>query len=164
VRVREAPGRRLRGGERAQELDALLRGGRVGQQAQRSGEPARGARGRLPGDRLAGLAQDGDRREVAVARGLLDVMRAQCGAGAAGLQRRGAALVGGQPPAAGHPLVDRVAHERVAEPEAPRHVGRADEVAAQQVVERLDRRGVRDARRRGRHLHLERVSRDGGAA
>ena len=47
--------------------------------------------------------------------------------------------VGAEPPAAGRALVDRAAHERVAERELARHVGRADEARREQTVERLER-------------------------
>ena len=49
------------------------------------------------------------------------------------------------------------------EPEAPRNVRLADEIQAQQLVERVDRCRVGDSGGRGRQLRVEGVSRDGGA-
>ena len=131
MRVREARGGGMRGGERRQQGDALRSGRRVGEQPDSGGEPARGARGRALGDRLARFAQHSDRRSVAVARRVLDVVGARDGGRPARRQRLGGALVGAEPPPSRPGLVDRRPHERVAEPEPARHVGGADEVAAQ---------------------------------
>ena len=73
------------------------------------------------------------------------------------------ALVRQQPPAAQRALVDGTAHERVTEAEAARDVGVADEVAAQEVVERGHRDLLAHAGRRGGQLGLERVARHRGA-
>ena len=54
-------------------------------------------------------------------------------------------------------------HERVPEAEAARHVGRAHEVAAQQLVERVIAAGSAHAGRGRSELGLERVARDRGA-
>ena len=62
-------------GAREQQLDPLLGRRAVGHQAQRGAEPSRGARGRTEGGRLSGLSQDRQRGRVAVAGGLLDVVR-----------------------------------------------------------------------------------------
>ena len=48
----------------------------------------------------------------------------------------GAALVGAQPPAGRRGVVDRAANERMPETEAPGHVGRAQEIEPQQLVDR----------------------------
>ena len=71
-----------------------------------------------------------------------------------------AALVRAEPPAAGRRLVHGAAHERMAEAEAARHVGRAHEVEPQQLVERGDRRCVGHAGRGRRELGVERVAGD----
>ena len=81
----------------------------------------------------------------------------------AGGQRLRAALVRAEAPAARRGVVDRSSHERVAEAETTRNVGMAHEVAAQQLVERRERGRLRDCRRRGYQLGLERVARDGRA-
>ena len=78
-------------------------------------------------------------------------------------ERLGAALVRAEPPAAGHRLVDRAADERMPEAEAPRNVRLADEIQAQQLVERVDRCRLGGSGGRGRQLGIERVARDGGA-
>ena len=91
------------------------------------------------------------------------MVRDRRGQGAAEGEGVGAALVRAQPRAAGHRLVDRVADERVPEPEAPGNVGLADEIQAEQVVEGLDGGRAVLSGSRGRELRVERVSRDGGA-
>ncbi len=106
-------------------------------------------------------AQDRDRGLVAVAGGALDVMHARRHRSSAGGQRLRAALVRAEAPAARRGVVDRSSHERVAEAEATRDVGRSHEVAAQQLVECRERGRLRDRRRRGHQLGLERVARDG---
>ena len=93
-------------------------------------------------------------------RAALDVVRALGRRDAALGQQRRAAFVGEQPPAARRRLVDGAADERVAEAEAPRHVGRPDEVAAQQLVQRVDDERRVEAGRGGGQLGLERVARD----
>ena len=118
-------------------------GGRLGrEQPQRAAEQPRRGRRVARGRRLARLAQHRDGGGVAVTAGVLDVVGARRGRGAARGERGGAALVGAEAPAAGRGLVDRAAHERVPEAEAARHVRGADEVAAQQLVERVHRRGL----------------------
>jgi hypothetical protein len=124
-------GARLRGEQRG----AL--GRRGAEQPQRGGE-AQGGSGRRGGQRgLAGLAQDRDRLQVAVARRPLHVMGALERRDAARGERARAALVRAEPPAAGRGLVDRAPHERMPEAEAPRHVGLAHEVEAEQLVQRV---------------------------
>ena len=152
VRLGEPADRGQRAGAAGQQPDALVPRRRLRQQPQRGGEPAGGAGRVALGHRLAGLAQHRDGLRVAVpaacstwwARAGADAPRAA----SASAQR----VVRAEPPAAGRRLVDRAAHERVAEAEAAWHVGGADEVAAQQLVERLHRRGLRDAGRCGGQL------------
>ena len=132
------------------------------QQPQRRLEPVRRRRGRASRRRDAGVQQQHDRVLVAAAGGLLDVMRALGGRGAAGRQRRRRARVGRELPAARRRLVDRAAHDRMAEDEAPRHRRRAHQVQRQEPVERgeaLRRRQLRDRRRQ---VGLERLAGDGG--
>ena len=142
-----------------EQRDAIL--GRRGrwQQPQCAGEPACRARGRARGRVFTGHAQDGDRRDVAVTRGVLDVVCARGDRRAARRQALGSALVGAQAPTAGRRLVDGAAHDRVAEAEPTRHVGHPHQVAAQQLVKRLDRRRLRYAGRGRREVGLERVTR-----
>ena len=156
------------GGERArprqQELDSLPAGRVVGQESQCGAEPSGGAGGRAQGRRRPGLGEHGHRRQVPVARRELDVMRPRRRRCAARGEDLRAALVGAQQPAAGRALVHRPAHERMAEAEAPRDVGRAHEAELEQHVERLHGRGVVRAGRRGGEVGLERVAGDGRAA
>ena len=86
--------------------------------------------GRAGGGAAAGLEQDLDRLLVARAARLLDVVGPLRGVGAVGRERVGCARVGGKAPAAARRRVHGAAHERVAEDEAARHVGRAHEVEA----------------------------------
>ena len=51
----------------------------------------------------------------------------------------------------------------MAKAEPPRHVGRPDDVAREQLVDGLQRLALVDARSRGHHLRLERVARHRGA-
>ena len=92
-------------GERQQQLDALLGRRALGEQAQGTLEPPRCARRRALRSRFAGLAQDRDGCGVALAGRERDVVRARGGRGAARLERRRAALVRAQPPAARRRLV-----------------------------------------------------------
>ena len=78
-------------------------------------------------------------------------------------ERVGAALVRAEPPAAGHCFVHRAADERMPEAEAPGNIGLADEIQAQQLVDRVDRCGLAGSGGRGGQLGIEGVSRDGGA-
>ena len=96
------------------------------------------ARRRAPRGRLARFAEDGDRGGVALA-AARSTWWARADAAHRGPPALGAAVVGAEQPAAGGRLVDRAADERVAEAEPPRDVGGADEVAAQQLVERVQR-------------------------
>ena len=76
VAVREPADRRQRLGTGEEELDALLRRGRLREEAQCVCEPVRGACRRQPDGLLARLAQDGRGADVAFARRALDVMGA----------------------------------------------------------------------------------------
>ena len=86
------------------------------------------------------------------------MMRALGGRCTAGGERLGAALVRAQSPTAGRRLVDRPSNERVPEAEAAGHLGLANEVEPQQLVEGLERRRLGDRRGGGRKLGLERVA------
>ena len=124
---------------RQHQRDPLLGRSCRREQPERSRVPARSARGRALRGRVARLAERRDCREVAVASGALDVMGTCRRGGAALVERLRAALVRAQPPAAGRRLVHGAPDQRVAEAEAPRHVGLAHEVEAQQLVERSER-------------------------
>ena len=158
ARLGEMAGRRLGAGERRQQLDALLRRGGVAEQPQGRREPARRACRRALRGLLAGLAENCDGVAVALRGGALEVVRACRRRRAARGQRLGASLMGAETPAAGRGFVDRAADERVPEAKAARHICGADEIAAQELVERLDRRRRVDARRRRHQLGLERVA------
>ena len=79
--------------------------------------------------------------------------------GPARRERRRAALVGAQAPAGRGGVVDRAADERMPEAEAARHVGRAEEIEPQQLVDRLHHLGSRHRGRGRGQLGLERVAR-----
>ncbi len=87
----------------------------------------------------------------------------RCGQRASEGERVGAALVRAEPPAAGHRLVHRAADERVPEAEAPGNVCLTDEIQAQQLVDRVDRRRLGGSGGRGGQLGIEGLSRDGSA-
>ena len=126
VAVGETAGRRQRPRAGEEELDALLRRRGLREEAQCLCEPVCGACRREPDGFLAGLAQDGGGADVALARRALDVVGARRRCSPSRRERLGAALVGAEPPAAGGGLVDRPAHERMPEAEAPGHVGRGE--------------------------------------
>ena len=73
---------------------------------------------------------------------------------------RGGARVRRDAPARARGLVDRPPDERMPEGEPPRHVGRPDEVALEQVVERVERRVGVELRHGPREIGLERLARD----
>ena len=79
---------------------------------------------------------------------------------AAALERGRHARVGGEPPAAAGALVDRAAHERVAERELARDPGLAHEPGRQQAVEQLERLVLAELGGGRREVGLERVARD----
>ena len=79
-------------------------------------------------------------------------------AGAAALQLGRGARVRAEPAAARDRVVDRVAHDGVAEREPARRLGGADERAEQQLVERVQRAGLAQPGDRGGEPELERVA------
>ena len=95
--VLEPPSGGLRSREGHEDLDPLFVRRAFGQQAERDPEPARRAYGRAMRRRLAGFTQHCDRGQVAVACGVLDVVRPHGGRRAARRERIGAALVRGEP-------------------------------------------------------------------
>jgi hypothetical protein len=159
VALAEAAGRRQRLRTREQELDALSCRCGVVEQVQCRAEPARRGRRSLQRRLLACLAQDRDRSGVAVARGALDVVRARRGAGTPLRQRLGDPLVCAHSPAARRGLIDSPAHDRMPEAKPARHVGRANEFQPQQHIERVQRLGLRDRRRPGGKIEVERIAR-----
>ena len=137
----------------------------AGQQAQRRLEPARrGGRARAPRS-AAGRAAAA--RSPASSPWAAD--RSTWWASSVGAAPRAAERAprrGRARPAASRRrrLVDRAAHERMAEAEAARHGGRAHQVAREQRVERVERpRRVDSSRDRRREVGLERLARDRGA-
>ena len=74
-------------------------------------------------------------------------------------ERLGRSLVGSDSPAARCRLVHRATHDRMAEAEPSRHVGRADDVAREQLVDGLHRLLLADVGGRCRHLGLEGIAR-----
>ena len=128
--VLEPPGRRVRPGERGQQLDPVAGSRVLRQEPECDPEPARGALRRAPRRREPRLPQHRDGLQVAGPGGVLDVVR-PCGRRrTAGRQRAGGAFVRAQAGAERARPVDGAADERVAEAEAPRDVRRPDEVAA----------------------------------
>ena len=142
-----------------QKLDAVLRRRGLREQPQRPTEPPRGAFGREPCGCLAGLAQDGNGGEVALARRPLDVVSARRGRRPPRRECLRAPLVRPEPPAASGRLVDGAPDERVAETEAPGHVGGTDEIELQELVDRMHPRRLRCGGGRGRQLWLEWIAR-----
>jgi transposase len=134
-----------------------------GQQPQRRLVPVRRRRGRALRGGDAGTEQERDRLLVARARRLLDVAGALGRSGSARGERGGRARMCAQPPAARRGLVDRPAHERMAEAEAPRDRGRAHEVEREQAVERGQAVGHRELGDRRREVGLERLAGDRGS-
>ena len=87
-----------------------------------------------------------------------DTRKWGCGRRAAHRKRLDAPLVGAQLPRARSGLVDGAPDEWVAEPEAPRHVGRADEIDVQELVDRVHRRGLGDGGCGSRQVQLEGIA------
>ena len=136
--VREPASGRQRRSTGEQELDPVRHlGRRVRQQPERRTEPLRGALRREPRDRVdAGFTEDGHRGGVRRARrGVRGDGRAPpAGRRGARRRKRGPHIARGPPPPArGRVLVCRAPEERVAEPEAPRDVGGADQVETNQL-------------------------------
>jgi hypothetical protein len=164
---RVALGEPARGGQRGrareQQLDPFLGRGILGEDAERTVEPARRAcRSRLD-RRLAGLPQRRDRERIPLSRGKLDVVGTRRRRRAAREQVGGASFVRPEPPAAGCRFVDGPAHERVPEAKAPGHVGRPHRVEPQQLVERVENRRLRPVRRSRHELRIEGVAGHCGA-
>ena len=74
-------------------------------------------------------------------------------------ERFRAPLVGPEPPAARGGLVDSAPDERVSEAEASGHVGRANEIELQELVDCVHRRRLRGGGRGGRQFGLEWIAR-----
>ena len=157
--VGEMARRRQRPGTGEQKLDAILRGRGLWKQPQRSAEPARGAFGREPCCCLAGITQDGDGCDVALACRPLDVVGARRRWRPPRRERLRAPLVGPKPPAASGRLVHSAPDKRVSEAEASGHVGGANQIELQELVDRVHRRRLRCGGRGGRQLGLERIAR-----
>ena len=160
--VLEAPRRRLRSGERRQQLDPPAGRGVTGQETQGGREPARGAVGGPLCRRLRSLEKHGHRREVAMGGGLLDVVCPRGGGLAAGRPRGRRPAMSGEPQADRAGLVNGVADEGVPEAKPPRYLALAHEVAVDQLVERPQRIRCRDTRDRDSEIELERIAGDSG--
>ena len=93
MRVGEAAGRRQRRGAGGEQLDPLIDGSGLRQQAQRAGEPSRRGRRRALRGLPAGLGQRGHGGRVADLGGGVDVVGASQGAGATVGEGLGDALV-----------------------------------------------------------------------
>src|SRR6516165_9085475 len=150
ARCRQCPGT----GE--QKLSSVLRRRGLREEPQRPTEPPCRAFGRQARCRLAGLAQDGNGGEVALARRPLDVVSACRGRRPSCRECLRAPLVRSKPPAASGRLIDDAPDERVAETEAPGYIGGTDEVKPQELVDGLHPRRLRCGGGRGRQLWLER--------
>ena len=115
------------------------------EQPQRPTEPLRGAFGCEPCRCFARVTEDRDGGHVALACRTLDVVSTARCRHTACRERLRAPLVGPEPPAAGGRLVDGAPDEWVAEAEAARHVGGANEIEVQELVDRTHRRRVGQA-------------------
>ena len=158
VAVRVSAGRGERAGAVEEKLDAVSRRRGRREQAERFAIPVRGAGRREPDGFVSGRAQDGRGVDVALARRALDMMGAGRCRGASICERVGAALVSAQPPTACSCLVDGGPHERVPEAETPWHVGGAEKIESQELVDGLHHRPLGQLGRCGRQLGLEGVS------
>ena len=118
----------------------------------------RGARRGQTEGLLTGFAKDVDRAGVALSGPALHMVGTCGSGGAASCERRGAALVGAQPPAGRRGVVDRAANERMPETEAPGRVGRAQEIEPQQLVDRLHNVRLGNSGRGRGQLGLEGVA------
>lgn len=112
-----------------------------------------------PGGCLASLAEGRDRAEVALAGRALDVVGARRRCRPPSCERFGATLVGRQPPAAPGGLVDGPSDQGMPEAEPPRHVGLADEIEHQELVDGVHRRVLGCPGRGRRQLGLEGITR-----
>ena len=134
----------------------------VGQQPERGRVIVRGGGGGRGLQLDRGRLEERDRVFVAGARGVLNVVRAWHGAGAAAFQLGGGTVVCAEPPATGGRDVDRVAHHRVAEREAARRARWAHQRSHEQLVERVQRGGLGQLGDRGGQARLERIACHGG--
>ena len=146
-----------------EKLDSLGRRGIPPEQAQRDLEPAGGALRRPMDGRVAGLPQSRDSVRVPLPAGPLDVMCSLCGSRSASRQGVCTSFVGAQTPTSWRSLVDRPPDEWVSEAEPSRNVGLQDDSEAHQLVDRLERRRLDDARGRGCEFRLEGISDDRGS-
>ena len=147
--VGEMAGRRQRPRTGEQELDALLRRRGLREQPQRRRRTSRAA---LAGASRA-AASPASRRTATAATSPSRAERSTWWARAAAVAPRAASASAHrswapsrQPPARG--LVDRAPDERVPEAKAPRHVGAANEIEPQELVDRVHRRTPRMSRPR----------------
>ena len=132
---------------------------RSSEQPQRGGVEARGA------GRGGGLQLVGGRGSSAIAASSPGERRARRDGRARpgrprALERVRGAGVRAEPPAAGRRRVDGVADDGVAEGEAARRAARPHERAREQLVERVERRGLGQLGHRCRQARLERVAGD----
>jgi hypothetical protein len=113
-------------------------------------------------DRAARLAQHPGRLEVAAPRRVLHVMRAFRGRRAARREGVGRGLVRGEPPPRLRSLVDRLPHDPMAEGEAPRDLGGANQLAVHQPVERRQDLRLGHAGDVGDQVRLKALACNGG--
>src|SRR3990170_2516821 len=157
VCLAEVADRGERGGPGEEELDPLLAGSGLREQAERAPKPLRGARRRSLSRRLARFPKEGDRAQVALTGRVLGVVRPGRCRCAALAERPCAPLVRSEPSPARRQLVDGATNQRVAKPEPSRYVRVADEIEAKQLVERPARRSP--IRPRLRHRAPDRMDR-----
>ena len=156
----ELAGCRLGSGEGGEKLDSVLDRRVVAQKSQRGPEPARRSRRRAPGGLVAASREMRPRRHRPGEHSL-DVM-CPCSRGSSATRKCfGGSLVRAETPAAGRRLVHRSTDQRVTETESARDLGLTDEIATQQLVERLDHVCLVDPGRGRDELRLERIARDG---
>ena len=141
-----------------QKLDAVLYGSDLGKQPQRRTEPARSTLGREPCRCLAGITQDGHSFDVALARRPLDVVGARRRCRSPHRERFRTPLVRPELPAARGGLVDSAPDERVAEAEPSGHVGRPNQIDAQELVDCVHRRSLGCGGGSSRQFGLERIA------
>ena len=127
----------------------------AGKKAYGRAEPARRRAGGAGRRRLSGLEQQPDGLFVPLPRRLLDVVGPFGRISAPGGQRLGRTGMAGKTPATAHRFVNRAPHEGMTEDESPRHLGRPDKVAVEQIVEGGQRLGLAQLPYRGRQVQLE---------
>jgi Major Facilitator Superfamily len=116
-----------------------------------------GNRRRARRGHVARFAEQRHGGEVAMTGGVLHMVGADRRSCAARRERSGRPLVRPEHPGLRGGLVDGAPDERVAEAEAPGHVGRPDEVEREQIVERRHRRLLVDLGGRTCEVGFERV-------